>query len=514
MIFRFESCVVDGDRCELVRAGKPVSLEPQVLSILLYLLQNRARVVSRDDLLSAVWNGRLVSDSTLSSRMTAVRHAIGDSGAHQRLVRTVTRTGYRFVGVVAEGSSREESKRGDVTSGPPTGRPSIAVVPFANLSDDLTQDRFIAGIVDDLIASLARFRQLAVVPRSVTLPCTGADAAQVALKLGVRYVLEGTFRKEGDRVRVMTQLVDASTTSLLWANRFDGNSRSSFDLQDQITAQLVSAVASRLEQAEYDRVNHRDPGEPDAYSLTLRGLNSLHRWTRDGIDEALRLFRTAIEIDPGNAAAHAMSSYCYVQRQSYGWLTDHTRDRAEGAALARAAAELGADDALALTRAAHAISVLGGDVDGGAVLAERAIRLNPNLDVAWYVSGWIMLFAGKPQAACEHLERARHLSGNDRLIFKIDAASAYAHFFCGRHDESASAAANALRGRPSYLTALRVAGASNVLAGRMKHGREFISRMGRLDPTLRMSGLAEIIPLRRQDFSKWADALHGAGLPD
>ena len=512
MVFRFESCFVDEDRCELRRAGKRVSLEPQVLGILVYLLKNRARVVSRDDLIASVWNGRVVSDSTLSSRINAVRHAIGDSGARQHLVRTVTRTGYRFVGAVTE-QTFEERKHGDDVASRRIEKPSIAVIPFANLSGDDDQDRFILGIAEELIATLTRFRQFSIVPRSVTHSCK--DAAQAALKSGARYVLEGALRKEGNRVRITVQLIDSSTMTLLWADRLDGHSRNPLNLQDRVVEHLVQAIVPTLEQSEHGRVKGRSLDELDAYSATLRGINNLHQWTKDGIDRALRLFRKATEIEPDFAAAYAMSSYCYVQRQAYGWLTDSSRDRMEGSRLARTAAELGAEDALSLTRAAHAITVLDDDLDAGAVLAERAIRLNPHLDVAWYVSGWTMLFAGKPEVACQRLRRAKQLSAHSRLAFKIDGAAAYAHLFCGRYDDAAAAASNALRARPNYLTAMRVAGASNVLAGRVEQGRQFITRMGQLDPKLRISGLAEIMPFRRpKDFDRWTEALHTAGLPD
>jgi len=183
--------------------------------------------------------------------------------------------------------------------------------------------------------------------------------------------------------------------------------------------------------------------------------------------------------------------------------------------LARAAAELGADNALTLTRAAHAISVLGNDVDGGAVLAERALKLNPLLDDAWYVSGWTMLIAGKPKLAHERLLRARQLSAHDHLIFKIDAASAYALFFTGRYDDATDAAMSALRTQPNYLTAFRIAAASDVLAGRTEQGRRYVAKMRAGDPKLRLSGLPELLPFRRrEEFDCWAGALQLACLPD
>src|SRR5262249_850859 len=238
---------------------------------------------------------------------------------------------------------------------------------------------------------------------------------------------------------------------------------------------------------------------------------SLRRWTKPGIDQALRLFRQAIAADREFAPAYAMSSYCYVQQQSYGWFADGARDRAEGVALARAAADLGGDNALILTRAAHAISVLGDDIDGGAVLADRALRLNPLLDDAWYGSGWTMAIAGKPKLAGERLLRAKELSAHGHLIFKIDAANAHALFFNGRYDDAAASAMNALRARPNYLTAYRIAAASDVLAGRTEQGRRLIPKVRAADPRLRLSDLPERLPVRRKsDFGPLAGRLQNA----
>jgi TolB-like protein len=515
VIFRFGSYALDAERHELTRSGKRAALERQVFDILLYFLENRHRVVTRDDVLRAVWRGRLVSESTLSSRITAVRQAIGDSGARQRLIRTVTRGGYRFVGAVTV--SRPPGRpvsASDITVSA-GDKPSVLIVPFANLSGDAGQDRFLVGLADELTTALIRFRQFVVVPRSIVPPSQGADAARGAAECGVRYVLHGSFRREGGHVRISAQLTDACAQNLLWADRYDCRAQATFELQDQITARLVSAIVPQLEAREHQRLKAEPAGEPDAYALTLAGVRSLRQWTRPGIDRALRLFHQAITTDREFAPAYAMSSYCHVQKQSYGWFSDSVRERAEGAALARAAAELGADNALTLTRAAHAISVLDNDVDGGAVLAERALKLNPLLDDAWYVSGWTMLIAGKPKLAHERLLRARQLSAHDHLIFKIDAASAYALFFTGRYDDATDAAMSALRTRPNYLTAFRIAAASDVLAGRTEQGRRFVAKMRAVDPKLRLSGLPEILPFRRrEDFDRWAGALQVAGLPD
>jgi TolB-like protein len=530
VIYRFEAYTLDADRYELRRGADLVPVEPQVFGVLLHFVRSRGRIVSRDDLIAGVWDGRIVSESTLNSRVSAVRHAIGDDGEQQRLIRTLPHKGYRFIGLVQE--SNEARKEGvqvgidgheEIRSAPGCTSPlsrdkaSILVFPFANLSADSEQDCFIDGLVDDITAALSRFRHLLVIGRSVTRGHRHQtlDLRQLAAELGARYVIEGTLRKEESRIRIAAQLIDSSTMACLWASRFDGNLRNTFNLQDQITASVVGALVSKVEQVEIERIKIGPKRKLDAYSCTLRGLDNLHQWTKDGIDEALHLFQKAIEIEPEFASAYAMAAYCYVQRQSYGWITDRPGETAECVQLALRAAELGKDDALALAKAAHAISAVGGDVEGGASLIERAIRLNPHLTAAWYVSGWIMLWLGKPEVAIQHLQHAIKLSPYDRLVFKIHAAVAYAHFFSRRYDASVASASEALSARPNYLTALRVASASHGLGGRLIEGRQLMAKMCQLDPGLHVSGLADQAPFRREkDSAKWAGALQRMGLPD
>jgi TolB-like protein len=530
VIYRFEAYLLDDGRYELRQGADLVAVEPQVLDVLLYLVRNRGRIVSRDDLIADVWDGRIVSESTLSSRISAVRHAIGDTGRQQRLIRTLPRKGYRFLAAVEE--SHEPGSRAvrvgidrdnrippasRYASPPCRDKASILVLPFANLSADCAQDFFIDGLVDDIAAALSRFHHLVVIGRSATCGYKrqALDFRELTAEFGARYVIDGTLRKEGGRIRITAQLVECSTMACLWAGRFDGNSRNSFDLQDKATANVVGALVPKLEQAELERVKTEPGRELDAYACTLRGLNNLHQWTRGGIGEALQLFQKAIEIEPEFASAHAMAAYCYVQRQSYGWITDRPRETSECSVLAARAAEFGKDDALALAKAAHAISAVGGDVEVGARLIGRAIRLNPHLAAAWYVSGWINLFLGKPGLAIQHLEHAIALSPHDRLVFKIHAAKAYAYFFSGRYDAAAASASEALSERPSYLTALRIASASRALGGRLIEGRQLMMRMRQLDPGLRLRGLGDILPFRRErDAVKWAGALQRAGLPD
>ena len=289
--YLFEDYALDPDCRELLRGTAPVSVEPQVFDLLLYLIRNREHVVSRDDLLATVWQGRIVSESALSTRINAARAVLGDNGEAQRLIKTLPRKGLRFVGAVRE-------DRGAVDAGsvkPPPGisdKPSIAVLPFANLSGDPEQDYFTDGIVEDITTALSRNRAFFVIARNSSFTYKGkrVDIKQVARELGVRYVLEGSVRKSGSRVRVTGQLIEAGSGHHLWADRFDGGMADIFELQDQIVTRVVGAIAPQLEKAEIDRARRSATGDLAAYDLYLHGLDSWNRWTQEGNAKALQLF--------------------------------------------------------------------------------------------------------------------------------------------------------------------------------------------------------------------------------
>jgi TolB-like protein len=531
VIYAFEDYHLDPGRRELRRGGRLVATEPQVFDLLVYLVRNRDRVVSGDDLIAAVWNGRIVSESTLSSRITAVRHAVDDSGERQRLIRTVIRKGFRFVGDVREEKDAGEENAtvenygqdflatahaavAPVLSLP--DKPSIAVLPFANLSGDPDQEYFADGITEELTTALSQFRWLFVIARSssFTYKRRPVDVKRVGRELGVRYLLEGSVRKAADRLRISAQLIDASTGAQMWANRFDGDLEDVFGLQDQVTASVVGTIGPKLEQAEIERAKRKTTESLDAYDYYLRGLDSLYRWTEEGISDALRLFDQAIAIDPAFACAYGMAAYCYVQRKSYGWFTDRPHEVAEAGRLARRAVELGPGDAIALSKAAHALASVVRDIDSGAAFIDQALLLNPNLAAGWYVSGWVRVFCGEPETALKHHSRAIRLSPFDPLIFKVHAAIAHAHFFAGRYDEASDWAEKAVRAGPNYLTGIRASAASHALAGRLDEAQKRMAHMRARDPVLRLSNLKDLLPLRRpQDFARWSDALHRAGLP-
>jgi TolB-like protein len=372
--YLFAGYVLDPDRRELSHGSDKVAITPQAFDLLLHLVKNRDHVVSKDALLDAVWAGRIVSESTLASHINAVRKALGDSGDEQRLLKTVARKGFRFVGDVTETAMPAQSDaavadHATSTANPNAAltlpdRPSIAVLPFLNLSGDPQQDYFVDGMVEDIILALSRLRWLFVIARnsSFTFKGRAVDVREVGRELGVRYVLEGSVRRVANRVRITGQLVDTTTGMHLWGERFESVVDDIFDLQDQVTESVVGAIAPQLEFAEIERAKRKPTESLDAYDYYLRGLANFHVSTRDGIDAALANFYKAIELDPDFAAAYGMAAGCFYWRKMNRWLSDRVADGHEAARLAERAVTLGKNDAVALTRGGHAWPHFGGDL--------------------------------------------------------------------------------------------------------------------------------------------------------
>ena len=270
MRYLFEDYALDPERRELYRGANVVSVAPQVFDLLDYLIRNRERVVSKEDLISTIWNGRSVSDAALTTRLNVARSAIGDTGEEQRLIKTLPRKGYRFIGAVREASQSSGVKAPDPALPLPDG-PSIAVLPFVNLSSEPDQEYFADGIVEEIITALSRFKALFVIARnsSFTYRDRAADLKQVGRELGVRYILEGSIRKSANRVRIAGQLVDTTTGAHIWADRFDATLEDIFDLQDQLSTMIVGAISPKLEQAEIERARRKPTESPSRVRLLL-----------------------------------------------------------------------------------------------------------------------------------------------------------------------------------------------------------------------------------------------------
>jgi TolB-like protein len=502
MRFLFGECALDPATRELKRAGRVVHVEPQVFDVLVHLINRRDNVVSKDELVAVVWGGRIVSDSTLSSRITAARQAIGDSGEQQALIRTIARRGVRFIGDVREAPDK----------------PSIAVLAFVNLSGEPEQEYFADGIVEEIITALSRFRQLFVIARNSSFIYKGraVDVKQIGRELGVRYVLEGSVRKVANRVRIAGQLVDTATGTHLWADRFDGTLENIFDLQDQMTVSVVSAIAPKLEQAEIERAKRKPTESLDAYDYYLRGLSTIRHFSSDAIRESLRLFHRAIELDPEFAAAYGMAAWCYFRRYSNAALTaDLAQENAEATAMARRAVEIGGDDAVALCMGGVTLAGIALELDAGDAYIDRALALNPNLAIAWSNSSLVKIWLGEHALAIDRVTHAMRLNPLDPLLYRVQALLSHAHFFSGHDDEALSWAEKAFLAQPSFVPSAGIAAACYTKASRIADAKRIVARMLQASPEMRISNFPVLRALRRQeDVVRYRDELRKAGLAD
>jgi TolB-like protein len=522
--YLFENCALDTNRRELSRGVELVAIPPQVFDLLDYLIRNREHVVSKDDLIEAIWKGRIVSETALTTRLNAARSAIGDTGEEQRLIKTLPRKGFRFVGPVreAQGAAGPAVTDNVVEPSKPAltlpDKPSIAVLPFHNLSGDPEQEYFADGMVDDIITALSRFKALFVIARNSSFTYKGraVDVKQIGRELGVRYVLEGSVRKAANRVRITGQLVDAATGAHLWADRFDGGLGDVFDLQDRVTESVVGAIAPAVEKAEIERAKRKPTESLDAYALYLRGLARLYQFNRQANDEALHLFNRAIELDPDFASAYGRAAYCYVYAKANGYFAITPNEIAKMTRFAQRAVELGKDDAIALATSGYALMYVACDLWEGATLIDRALALNSNLAEAWSNGGWAKNWLGEPELAIERFARAMRLSPVDLTAGRMRSGTAYAHFLLGHYDEAASWAALALQDNPELQPALRQAAASHAMAGRADQAHKAMARLRQLNPTLRISNLKDVLgPYQHaEDFARYAEGLRRAGLPE
>jgi TolB-like protein len=519
--YLFENYAFDTDRRELHRGADVVSVAPQVFDLLDYLIRNRERVVSKDELINAIWDGRNVSDAALTTRLNAVRITIGDSGEEQRLIKTLPRKGFRFVGTVREAQRPLSVAVTDIPAEQPKpalplpDKPSLAVLPFTNLSSDPEQEYFADGMVEDIITGLSRSKSLFVIARhsSFTYKGKDVDIKQVGRELGVRYVLEGSVREAGNRVRITGQLIDATTGAHLWADRFDSQLEDIFDLQDQVTSCVIGAIFPQLERAEIERAKRKPTESLQAYDYYLRALSSFYQFTREQNIEALRLSQAANVIDPEFAAAYAIGAYSYLQRKFFGWRTDAAQERVEAGQLVKRAIELDKDDPTVLARAGQVISELLGEVEEGAALVSRAIDLDPNLVVARYSRAGKHLWLGEVDAALEQFHVAVRLSPLDPLLFFAQTGIAYAHFLAGRYDDGSSWARSAVLQRPNYLHAQFILAACLAMSGRVEEARVVCARLMQLKPVLRISKITAKF-CRAEDIERLSQAYRMAGIPE
>src|SRR5215208_6486780 len=484
-------------RRELTLDGKPVQLGSRARDILCVLASANGEVVSKDELMTRVWAGLVVEENNIQVHISALRKMLDNGKSGQNYVVTVPGRGYRLLSqpsASATGTGSTNTQPGPALP----DKPSIAVLPFMSMSGDPEQQYFADGVVEEIITALSRFSSLFVIARNSSFTYKGrsVDVKQVGRALGVRHVLEGSVRRDRQRVRITGQLIDASTGAHRWADRFDGELEDIFGVQDRVTASVVGAIAPKLEQAEIERTKRKPTQSLDAYDYFLRGMASFHQWTREANNDALQSFYRTIEFDADFASAYGMAAWCYAQRKTNGWMIDRQQEISETARLSTRAAELGKDNAVALSSGGFARARVVGDLEAGAALIDQALTLNPNLAQAWYCSGFVKCWLGEVEVALEHLSHMMRLSPLDPLMFMMQLGTALAHFLAGRYDEASSWTEKALLQKADCHPALRMAAASNALAGRIEQAQQAVARLRVLDPALRVSDLKDIVPLR------------------
>lgn len=464
MQFFFADHVLDLERRELKCGSQQIALEPQVFDLLTYLIENRDRVVSKDDLISTVWHGRVVSESSLTSRINAARKAIGDNGERQRLIRTYARRGIRFVGDVREAKpdpieeapdlTKERiapAAQGDLQAGSDSlhqqrAKPTIAVLPFNNMSGDPEQEYFSDGITEDIITALSKHRSLLVIARNSAFAFKGhdKDARRVGLDLGADYLVEGSVRKIGQRIRVTAQLVETEAGRHVWAEHYDRDVQSMFAMQDEITAAIAARIEPEIGTAERVRSERNLPQVLHAWDFFRLGTSHFYKSTPDHNREAQRLFGRAIELDGELAQAYAYLAYALVLSMVYFDVEPSDERLNEAVTIARKGVELDEQDAL--VRFMYGRALLSRKAYGDALAElETAVDLNPNLAVIYCGLGDSLAYEGRFSEAIPHFEKAIHLSPYDPQRWAFYSYRALAHLLARQFELAAEWAQRATR---------------------------------------------------------------------
>ncbi|MFQ5974641.1 MAG: hypothetical protein ACE5Q3_20140, partial [Alphaproteobacteria bacterium] len=392
-------------------------------------------------------------------------------------------------------------------------KPSIAVLPFDNLSGDPEQEYFADGIAEDFITALSRFRSFFVIARNSSFTYKGrnVDVRQVGRELGVRYVLEGSVRRAGNRLRITAQLVEAATGNHLWAERYDGVLEDVFDLQDRITEGVAGAIEPSVRLAEIERARRKRPDSLDAYDLYLRALPHAWAYTWAEAEKAVELLESALRIDPGYVAAHGLAAWCNGHFASF--VHDHPR-RSVAVQHARAVLGPDAEDSLALAFAAWALAFFERDYDVSLDAIRRALASTPNSPIVLSLGALVYAYAGRFDAAIKHAEASLRLSPFDPMRFLAELAAAYGHFFTERYDDAAEAAQRCTHINPQFVPAVAFAVASCMRAGQQQAARTAAERLLSLNPDFHVGDWVRLGRFAPELNEKYAAALREAGLPE
>lgn len=524
MKYLFANHVLDTDRCELRRGQRTVAVEPQVFDLLVYLVENRDRVVSKNDLIASVWGGRIVSDSTLTTRVNAARRAVGDSGAKQKLIRTIARKGLRFVGAVhiqpkgattatTAQAAGEDMREPSCPALPLPDRPAIAVLPFTNMTRDPAQEYFSDGIAEDIITELSRYPDLFVVARNSSFTYRGkaARVIDLARELGVHYVFEGSVQRAGNRVRINAQLIDAATDKHLWAQRYDRDLEDLFSVQDEVVQSIVAILPARIEAAAFEQASRKMTSSLDAYDHLLRGKYCHHLETPEANREAEAHFDRSIELDPRFASAHAWKACAIGQAWVYEFRPRTAERQQQLIRFVEQAMSIDENNA-ECHRIMCRVALLQGQFAKSEHHLECALALNPNDPRLVAQRGVNLTFLGDPEAAMPWIERAMRLDPFSGHRYYLDMVRAL--FMARRPAEAVIVLDRTARAQWEHYLWLAAchAAANNHIAAKQV-GRQAMALRPSLSIARYVDGDGWFIWRRDEDKARLRDALAQAGIP-
>jgi TolB-like protein len=511
-LYQFGPFRLDPEAGILYRGAEPTMLGQRAVALLRRLLENAGVPVSKDALVEAGWGGLAVADNNLTVQIAALRRVLTEAADAESWIETLPRRGYRYVGPAVVTDASAAARAASAPTLP--DKPSVAVLPFSNLSGDPEQEYFADGMVDDIITGLARINWLFVIARNSTFTYKGraVDVKQVGRELGVRYVLEGSVRKAGDSVRVTGQMIDASTGAHVWAERYDRSSDNIFAIQDEIALSAVGAIAPSVRKAEIERVRRKRPDSLDAYDLVLRAQPDVDSGMPEQVTRALALLDRSIALEPTYALAHgnaAMCHHCLFLRAGLQEV-----NRAASIRHARSAIVYGQDDALALTLAGFSVGMDGHDRAAAFTALEAALAISPSSALTYILGSVILGWGGDAERAIEWSERGMRLSPFDPWAFAAFDAQAMSHFLCGRYEEACRAAYRSVQANPAHsITHVQLAAALAKL-GRLEQAEVAATRVLELHPTFRYGRQFAGVNCAPALAASLGEALRVAGLPE
>ena len=512
--YEFGPFRLDVDAEILFRGAQPIVLGQRAVALLRLLLEQAASPVSKEALFEAAWPGLAIEDSNLTVQIAALRRAFDESGGGANWIETMPRRGYRYVGPAVAAGNTLAAVSPQTSPLVLPDKPSVAVLPFTNLSGDPQQEYFADGMVEDIIAGLSRIKWLFVIARnsSFTYKGTTIDVKRVGRELGVRYLVQGSVRKEGRRVRISAQMIEAETGHNLWTERFERPLDDVFALQDEIALNVVSAIEPSLRRAEVERVRRKRPDSLDAYDLVLQAGPDVDSGMPAQVTRALVQLERALALDPAYALAHAFAAMCHHCLFLRSGL--HEENRLASVRHAQAAIVNGRDDALALTHAGFSIGMDGHDRAAAFTALEAALAISPSSALTYILGSVMLAWAGEADRAIEWSERGMRLSPLDPWAFAAFDAQALSHFHLGRYDKAAQAAYKSVQANPAHsITYVQLAAALAKL-GKLEEAKAAAAKVLELHPTFRYSRQFSGVNCAPALAASMGEALRVSGLPE